>query len=278
MSLRFHFTLDLDWVRGSEAGVRSLLELSRRHELPTSLFVAGRFAEDYPEVLQDALEQGHEIGSHGWEHGQNNDEDFRNGSYESQKQWIRQPTDAIEKATGVRPVMFRAPNLWVSETTLRVLVEDGYQLDSSIPAQRFDFGYGQVSYTRYFKAPLAPYHPSEDHFGRSGESSLLEIAPSAFACVPINMSALRKFGFRVIAWAVRRLRKRSPVLVFYAHPSEFVAAEDQELPKDEVRRHRVGIGPQNLAVVERFIRYVLSLGYKPALISEHLHEDPADHK
>ena len=88
-------------------------------ELKATIFVTGRFAETYADLIADCRRRGHELGTHGWEHGsRENDEDFRSASYDQQRAWIRLATEAVEKASGVRP-FFRAPRLWISETTLR---------------------------------------------------------------------------------------------------------------------------------------------------------------
>jgi len=268
--MRFHFTIDVDWIPGSETGLSSLLSLCRKYKMPATLFTAGRFAEVYPDVLREARDQGCDIGCHGMFHGLDDSENFRDCSYESQNGWIERATDAIETATGNRPEMFRAPNLWTSETMLRVLVENGYSLDSSVPARRFDFFYGQCNYVRYFRSPLTPYHPSPKHLGKRGDSPLLEVAPSAYGCIPINMSALRVFGFGPVAWAIKRLAKITPTLVFYSHPAEFVRVDQQDIPATDPKRYREGLGPQNLAIVEKLIDFVYDLGYEPALMSEEI--------
>ena len=78
--------------------------------------------KDPSDRLMECRRRGHELGTHGWEHGGlEQDEDFRSASYDQQRAWIRLATEAVEKASGVRPVVFRAPSLWVGETTLRAL-------------------------------------------------------------------------------------------------------------------------------------------------------------
>lgn len=86
-------------------------------------------------------------------------DDSRAASYEQQHRWIPQATDAVETAARVRPVVFRTPNLSIGETTLRALEHEGYRYDSSVPARRFDMGFGRVHYTKYFWAPPEPYNP-----------------------------------------------------------------------------------------------------------------------
>ena len=43
---RWHFTIDVDWVPGSEVGLEGLLDFCDRRSLKATIFVAGRFAEN----------------------------------------------------------------------------------------------------------------------------------------------------------------------------------------------------------------------------------------
>ena len=107
-----HFTIDCDWVPGSEKGLEALLDCCDRYGMTATVFFTGRFAEAYPNLVRDCHERGHQLGTHGWAHGGlEEDEDFRTAGYEQQRTWIRQATQAVEQAAGVRPVIFRAPNL-----------------------------------------------------------------------------------------------------------------------------------------------------------------------
>lgn len=259
----FLFTVDVDWIPGSHTGLKGLYDFCERHDLRSTLFIAGRFAERYPEIVREGAERGHELGTHGWEHGQKGKEDeenFQAASYEQQTEWMRRSTEAVADAAGVRPVAFRAPNLLVGETTFRVLREQGYRYDSSVPARRLSVTYGSLNLPRYYWAPLEPYHPDERDLARTGDSPILEVPPSSFF-VPLNMSALRVLGLRSCCWAVRRVARRSPSLVFFSHPSEFVPADQQEIPAVNPKRHLEGIGPQNFDLLGRFVEYVKSRGY-----------------
>lgn len=258
---RFHFTIDCDWVPGSHAGLERLLALCDRYQLKGTIFFAGRFAEAYPDLVRDCHRRGHELGTHGWAHGGlEEDEDFRLAGYEQQREWIRRATDAVERASGVRPVIFRAPNLRISEVTLRALEDEGYRFDSSIPARRFDMGFGRVHYTEYFWAPLEPYTPSWQGLHRHGRSGILEIPPSA-CLFPINLAALRVLGLATLKYMIQWISRRSPHLVFYCHPFEFLHAKDQKFPKAMSKWNQWGMSPANLLLVESLVDHVLESGY-----------------
>lgn len=257
----FYFTVDCDWIPGSHVGLESLLKCCDRAGITATIFFAGRFAEAYPDLVRACFQQGHQLGTHGWAHGSlEEDEDFRIASYEQQRQWIRNATEAVEKATGVRPVVFRAPNLWISETTLRVLEEEGYRYDSSVPAMRFDMGLGRVHYAKYFWAPRDPYRPSRKNLNHIGDSPILEVPPSS-CLFPINLAMLRTLGFGKFQRMIQWIERRSRHLVFYCHPSEFVFAKNQCFPESMSKWNQKGMCPANITLIEDLVDYALASGY-----------------
>ncbi|HKY72137.1 MAG TPA: polysaccharide deacetylase family protein [Nitrospira sp.] len=256
LAKRLYFTIDCDWVPGSQAGLEALLDCCDRYHMTGTVFFAGRFAEAYPDLVRRCHQRGHQLGTHGWAHGGlEDDEDYRTAGYEQQRDWIRRATQAVEQAAGVRPVIFRAPNLWIGETTLRVLEEEGYLYDSSVPARRFDLGFGRVHYLKYFWAPTAPYRPSETDLGRPGESSITEIPPSA-CLFPVNLATLRVLGLPVLAKMIAWISHTSRHIVFYCHPSEFVYAKDQQFPRTMSKWNRMGMRPENLSLVEELLQHL----------------------
>ena len=264
---KFLLTIDADWIPGSAPGLEALLELCEEYRVPSTIFVAGHFANSYARLIGESAKSGHEIGAHGWAHTLDMSENFCSTPYEKQREWLLKATEAIEKATNIRPSIFRAPFLQVSDTMLRVLEELEYRVDSSVPARRFDAGFGMTNSLRYFRAPLEPYHPNPDHFSQHGTSPILEVAPSSFI-FPINMTALRLLGPSLTLWAAKRVFNRGNILNFYCHPWEFVSPDQQEFPLDFPKRHRRSIGLHNVELLRRFIDIVLSWGYVPATLTE----------
>jgi hypothetical protein len=266
LTKRLYFTIDCDWVPGSQKGLEALLDCCDRYHMTGTVFFTGRFAQAYPELVRSCHERGHQLGTHGWAHGGlERDEDFRTAGYEQQRDWIRRSTEAVEQAAGVRPIVFRAPNLWISETTLRVLEEEGYLYDSSVPARRFDLGFGRVHYLKYFWAPTTPYRLCETDLGRPGVSAITEVPPSA-CLLPINLATLRVLGLPIVGMLIAWISRGSGQVVFYCHPSEFVYAKDQQFPRTMSKWNRMGMRPANLGLVEALLDHLFERHFVAAQI------------
>lgn len=265
---QFYFTIDCDWVPGSQRGLERLLDLCDRLRLKSTIFFAGRFAETYPALVRECLMRGHLLGTHGWAHGGlEADEDFRYASYAQQREWIRLATDAVERAAGIRPIIFRAPNLWISETTFQALEAEGYRYDSSIPARRFDMGLGRVHYTKYFWAPLEPYHPLPHDLAQAGGCSIIEIAPSS-CLFPLNLALLRTLRLPLLQRMIHWVERRSRHLVFYCHPFEFVRPAHQHFPQSMSKWNQWGMRPENLVLLEQLLEHIIQRGFQPARMTE----------
>lgn len=263
-----YFTIDCDWVPGSQVGLERLLDLCDRLHIKSTIFFAGRFAEAYPALVRECHVRGHILGTHGWAHGGlEEDEDFRRASYGQQREWIRLATDAVERAAGIRPIIFRAPNLWISETTFQALEAEGYRYDSSIPARRFDMGFGRVHYVTYFWAPLEPYQPAYQNLAVSGGSSIMEIAPSS-CLFPINLALLRTLRLPTLLRMIRWIGRRSRHLVFYCHPFEFVRARHQQFPQSMSTWNKWGMCPENLFLLEQLLEHVTRDGFLSARMTD----------
>ena len=261
----FLFTVDIDWIPGSESGLELLAEYCSGRGVPLNLFVTGRWAMQNAALLRQMAAFG-DIGSHGWEHGLDPLENYRHSTATAQKHWITLSTEAIGNACGVRPRAFRAPFLAICETTLTILENLDYRLDSSVPARRFDFGHGTVNYTRYFRAPLFPYHPCRNNLAHRGDSAVLEAPPSA-CVIPLNMKALLKFGPRYLGFLASRVASRTPVLVFYAHAYVFVEPSKLTFHPSRSRWYSWA-SPKHIKLLSGFIDYILAPGCRPARLSE----------
>ena len=261
---KFFFTIDVDYTHGTDDGLSRLLEFCEQENLPATLFVAGRYAHEYPKQIKKAINQGHDIGTHGWKHDEDPEENFKSPGKERQFELISRATDAVESAVGCRPEMFRAPDLGVTGRTLDVLEDLGYRLDSSIPSRRL--GLGCLKTPSQFFAPPTIYHPDRKNINLRGDHSLVEVPPSSWG-VPINMSAIRTFGFRMVRWFAKRAIRRSGYLNFYVHPVEVTDPRHLKPRTHQPKRYQENLGPQNLDLLRELVAWVRSEKLEPRLLS-----------
>ena len=113
----------------ARVGVPRILKLLDRHDVKASFFVPAVVAMLHPDQQRAVVEQGHEVGLHGWIHEYNSTlppADERDLQIRS--------ADVLEKITGVRPVGIRTPSWDFSLETLSICREMGLIYDSSLMA------------------------------------------------------------------------------------------------------------------------------------------------
>lgn len=94
-------TLDAAW--GCEK-TRKLLDILDKYHIRATFFVTGMWADANPEALKEIADRGEEIGNHSYTH-----KDFATLSDDDIVKELNRTADAIERVTGKRPTLFRAP-------------------------------------------------------------------------------------------------------------------------------------------------------------------------
>ena len=105
------------------------LDVMDRLGVSATLFVIGQDLERsaHRELLASAHARGHEVASHSFAH----DYHLSRQPHDVIASDLQRADDAIARATGERPVGFRAPGYNQSDTLLDVIEELGYVYDSS---------------------------------------------------------------------------------------------------------------------------------------------------
>ena len=227
-----------------EANTEHLLSIFSEANVKGSFFVLGWVANKYPKLIRRIAESGHELASHGYWHRL-----VYTLSREEFRQDIKDSKNAIGDATGVAVTAYRAPSFSITNKSLwalETLVEEGFQVDSSIFPIRHD---------RYGVPDASP----EIHSRVTPAGSITEIPPSFWqsriAKVPIGGGYFRLFPERLTSKAITAVRNAGRPAMFYLHPWEV----DPEQPRiDGVGmksrfRHYVG-----LTQTERKLRSLLS--------------------
>src|SRR5436190_5148579 len=115
---------------GAETGTGRILAMLDRYQIPATFFVTGVDALLHPEMLAAIQKSGrHEIGVHGWIH------EFPPRLADGEEErLLGKAIDYLTKATGKRPVGYRAPSWAFSGVTLDLIRKKGFLYDSSLQA------------------------------------------------------------------------------------------------------------------------------------------------
>ena len=81
-----------------------LLDFLKERGIKATFFVIGKNVTEFPDIAKRIVDEGHEIANHSWTHPQ-----LTKLSPSAFAAEIAQTNEAIEKATGVRPVTMRPP-------------------------------------------------------------------------------------------------------------------------------------------------------------------------
>ncbi|HHT9124504.1 MAG TPA: XrtA system polysaccharide deacetylase [Candidatus Brocadiia bacterium] len=201
---------------------QKILSILDEYNTKATFFVLGWIAERIPELVKEIFEKGHEIASHGYAHQliyDQNPYSFRMDVARSKR--------ILEEITGSKVNGYRAPSFSITNKTrwtLKILLEEGYQYDSSIfPIQYHD---------RYGMPNANPFL----HLIKLGEmDELIEVPLSTTKAFgrrfPIAGGGyLRLLPYTFMKWGIRRINKQGYPAIIYLHPWEL----DADQPRVEV--------------------------------------------
>jgi peptidoglycan/xylan/chitin deacetylase (PgdA/CDA1 family) len=120
----------LSWGEyGRRRGLPRILEVLRRQAVPASFFMPAVCAQLDPGESRRILEEGHELGMHGWIHENNSLLDEA-----TERELMLRARDTLHSLTGVEPRGFRSANWDLSPNTIGLVAEMGLEYDSSLMA------------------------------------------------------------------------------------------------------------------------------------------------
>ena len=112
---------------GSRVAVPRILKLLERHGVKATFYVPAVTALIHPDEQRRIIDEGHEIGIHGWIHELNSVL-----PYDDERDLMLRSADTLEKICGIRPVGMRTPSWDFSSSTLAIAAEMGLLYDSSL--------------------------------------------------------------------------------------------------------------------------------------------------
>lgn len=221
---------------------------------PLTWFCTAVAAEKFRNPLQRLVQAGHQIGCHGLDHSPA--DNYRSMTYEQANQAISEATYRIADAVGERPRCFRGPRMTTSSPTQSALIDQGYQADFSVCAQRMDWLACGGSEWLWLFTPRGAYHPAEKNPFFRGEMPLWVVNLSSlgvpFLSGTLFLSGLEfmKAFFRLLLTEARRTDKP---IVYLFHSYEFahlIHPGSQPLHQRAYERDRCSRYQMNLALLK----------------------------
>jgi len=120
----------LDITERAAYNTNRILEILNQYNHKVTMFVLGKFAQLYPEIVKRISSNGHEVASHGYGHV----EVFKQSPTEFRCDVIRSK-DILEDILGKPVIGYRAPDYSITTRelwALDILAELGFEYDSSI--------------------------------------------------------------------------------------------------------------------------------------------------
>ncbi len=103
--------------------VNSMLDTLKKHDAKATFFVGGCWADDNAETLNRIVDEGHELGNHGYFH-----KDHKKLDYDANSQEISLTGKMVKALCGVELNLFAPPSGSFSENTLKCAYELGYRV------------------------------------------------------------------------------------------------------------------------------------------------------
>ena len=117
---------------GAEVGAPRLLDVFREHNITTTWCVPTHTMQTFPRALDAIVADGHEIAAHGVYH-----EYIPSLELDEERRLLQLQVEQHERLVGARPRGYRSPALDVTDSTLLLLAEAGFEWDSSLMGRDF---------------------------------------------------------------------------------------------------------------------------------------------
>jgi peptidoglycan/xylan/chitin deacetylase (PgdA/CDA1 family) len=129
-------------VFASEVGNIRLLNLFRKYNLKTTFFIPGHSLESFPDQVKRIVDEGHEIGAHGYLH-----ENPVAMTPSQEEEVLAHCVKLIERVSGKKPRGYVAPWWEMSNSTAALLLKYGFKYDHSQGYRDFQPFYARVGDT-----------------------------------------------------------------------------------------------------------------------------------
>jgi peptidoglycan/xylan/chitin deacetylase (PgdA/CDA1 family) len=230
-------------IEYSKEGTRIILELLKKYQVKATFFCTAIFAINARELIEDIIQQGHEVASHGYNHASFVKED------------LARSKNLLEEMTG-RPVNgYRMA--YMMKNDIKDIADAGYIYDSSINPTFIPGRYNNLYLSRTCYL---------DH-------GILELPASVspLARVPLFWLSMHNLPFRFYIYLCKRALKKDRYLNVYFHSWEFSShLHDKGLKVPFIVRRNTGNKLRNK--LEHIVQLFLSQGESFQSINDYVNK------
>ncbi len=202
-----------------EKNTNKILKILEDSNNKATFFVLGYVGEQFPELIKDIYQRGHEIATHGYDH--------KGIGYQTPQQFEEDLTKAIKTLENIVKTKidgYRACNFSLSKDTawaIDIMKKNNLKYDSSVFPIKTPF-YGISD------APIYPYRICSSNITKdSPEDTFLELPLSTYRLPLIHMNIpiaggfyLRLFPYWFIKNLIKNMNKKNLEYICYLHPWE----------------------------------------------------------
>ncbi len=242
-------------------GLDVYVELLESLSLPSSFFVLGEIAEKKINFFKDLIKEGHDIGSHGWNHLR----PMTLGIDEFQID-LKRSLRVMKEINGDRGFGYRAPCFSLDRKRLDIVRDSGFIYDSS----RINFGHHPL----YGSIDMEGYEIISEAVHRREEFMEFEITTVSVLGKNIPISGggyLRIFPWNLMKMLINRYLKKNDLYVLYIHPFELSQLPAPEFPNSTstLTKFRFSQGRNQVTEkIKRIVDLLDSSGYSFTTFSE----------
>lgn len=112
-------SFDAAWGNANTEGILDILD---QYDVKTTFFLVGFWSEKYPELVQELVARGHEVGNHSATHPH-----MSQLTAAQIREELRKASDLVKAITGKPTTLFRPPYGEYNDLVVRVSREEGYE-------------------------------------------------------------------------------------------------------------------------------------------------------
>lgn len=231
----------------SKEGLVSIIKLLKQHNLVCTFFITHYFADRHQELIDQLINDGHEIALHALNHDDNYKKMPSNGAFKR----LKIAKEDLEKKFNIKINGFRAPNMYHPDYS--VLKNLNLTYDSS-----FHPTYIPGHYNNFFRT-RKPF--------KKNNLIVIPISVTPIFRAPFSWFWFRLFGLNYAKICTKLSLIDSDYILLYFHPWEF---SDR---LKEKRRFCRNSGKRLLNMLDRYIQWCIKQDLKPTTIINYLEND-----